>query len=78
MMSDEHVVNLQKSMQSLATTEPKITLERAEEIVPTAMETLVSVPCLCAQIWMLPTCDWIYMSKETTYLLQACAVFKIV
>jgi hypothetical protein len=76
MMSDEYVADLQKSMQSLATKVPKITVKRAEEIVPTVMETLVSVPCLCAQIWLLLTCDWICMSKEDAYLLQPCTIFN--
>jgi hypothetical protein len=68
MMSDEHDLNSQKSMRSLLTKVPKITAQTAEEIVPTVKETLVSVPCLCAQKWMLRTFHCIYMSKETMYL----------
>jgi hypothetical protein len=48
-MYDEHVLNSQKSVESLATKVPKITVQRAEEIVPIVKEILVSVLSLFAQ-----------------------------
>jgi hypothetical protein len=60
-MYDEHVLNSQKSVEFLATKVPKITVQRAEEIVPIVKEILVSVLSLFAQKWMLPTFNWIHV-----------------
>ncbi len=47
-MSDEHTVSLQSSMQFLPTRLPVIVLQRVEEEFPAYREIMVSAVCLCA------------------------------
>jgi hypothetical protein len=54
-MCDEQHLNVQKIQQSVAMKEPKIIVQRSEEIFPSLKESLVSDVCLCAQKQMIPT-----------------------
>jgi hypothetical protein len=47
-MSDEHIVSLQSSMQFLPIKLPIIILQRVEEIFPAFRVTMVIAICLCA------------------------------
>ena len=47
-MSDEHIVSSQSSMQCLPTRLPIIILQRAEEQLPAVREVMVGAVCLCA------------------------------
>jgi len=73
-MSDEHNVSSQSSMQCLPTWLPIIILWRAEEQLPLVREVMVGAVCLCADKTIISSYSGYFYGSKV--FLGSCATFQ--